>query len=153
MRRIIAVLAVSLLALFGIAAPAQASINGCADGGYVCFYNWYNFNPGGGFYQVSMHGPYGTCHNLPLSGVSGWPGGKVYDTATSLIVNNSGTNSVPGRSGINFFEWANCNTGGQFFTIVFNSCCGGTAPTFVLEPDLTSNNFSDTIGSWDVIGV
>jgi hypothetical protein len=137
-----------------LATPASASINGCPDGGYVCFWNWINYQTGGGGpYVQSMHGALGTCHNLPLSGVAGWPSGKVYDTATSIIINNSGTNSIPGRNAIQFFEWANCNFGGANFSSVFYCCT--SSPTFKLYPNLNSNpgGFGDTIGSWNVINV
>lgn len=153
MKRLLAAIAVSLLAIFGYAAPAQAAIYECPDQGYICFYNYGSFIRTGtypGIYVADMFPPsYGTCRNLPTSGVSGWPnGGDVYNNASSLIVNNSGSNNLAGTQETFFYDGANCPSSETPFEVLTHAV---TSPTYVTISQLSDFGWGNRIGSYKIL--
>ena len=97
MRKLFASFAMFLAIVLGVvvgAQPAQASVYGCPDGGYVCFYNYESFNPNGGIYWWYHFTGAGNCHVMPTSGQAGWTNGKVYNATTSILLNWTGTNTL-----------------------------------------------------------
>lgn len=109
LKRFLAALAVSLLAVVGFAAaPAQAStVYGCADN-RLCIYRWTNFNTAGGHWDVSpltINGATNQCIDLAY---------KVYPNDQS-VADNSGSIIMNGvlagypNAYIDLYDWPNCN--------------------------------------------
>lgn len=96
------------------AAPAQASsVYGCGDG-WICFYNYESFNSAGGVWghRIAGSGNWNTCITMPSSGIAGWTGGTTYNAASSIFINNTGTNTIEVYS--HFWDGYNCS-GQQMF--------------------------------------
>lgn len=140
MKRLFAALALVVLGIGVAATPARATIAQCPNG-HVCLYNWVNYNSGGGFWSTHVQNIYGSpndCHNLPMSGVSGWPSGQVGDAATSYwLHDNSSGNSYE------FHEWVNCNKNGDWFADVAGPPTGGHFSTWGMNDDVRSIKWRD----------
>lgn len=114
-RKFVAALAVSLLAVVGLlATPAQAStVYGCQDYA-LCIYRWTQFNQAGGMYSFTA----AQFHNAPNNCIdfAGYPYANdqsVADNSGSVIANRLGA----GSDYVVLFDWPNCNGNGRVFNI------------------------------------
>ena len=145
-RRAVSLLLAFVLAgagVLGLAAPAQASVYGCPDGMYICFYNYESFNTAGGIY-AQYSGALNVCHVLPTSGVSGWTNGKVYNASSSILLNWAGSNTV--QRTIYFFDSNACSASDYQFA---STAYPGQLNTTLYR--LANIGWNDRIGSWKVI--
>lgn len=143
-RRLVSALAALALIVGGVigsASPALATVYGCPDSGYICFYNYESFNAAGGIY-VQDSGPRNVCHTLPTSGIAGWTNGKVYNAASSILYNWTGTNVV--QRTVYMYDNNNC-TSTNFVHIIY--------PGELRTDDyrLANTGWNDRVGSWKVV--
>lgn len=148
LKRIMAVLAAVALAVGMSAVPAQASVYNCPDGGWVCFWNYqsYNYQPDGhgGIYKFDLRYFYGDCQVMPTSGAAGWTNGKVYNAASSLLINNTGTNTLT-NANVYFFDANNCSLSDYYFFVPIES------GSLVGYPKLVNQGWNDRIGSFKIV--
>lgn len=111
------------------AAPAQATYSACSSG-YVCFWDWIEFNNGGTFWSTHVQNSYGTCVNLPTS---------MRDKPSSIGYNRSVGGSTPDQ--IRFFLWVDCNAGGGYLT-------RNATEAAVHEPNLGCPSFTNPCSSF-----
>jgi len=146
-KRIALALGLALVGVLGFALPAQAAVYGCPDSGWVCFYNYESFNTAGGIHGRDLRVGYGTCRVLPTSGAPGWTNGKVYNAASSILINNSGPNNLPGNMHLQFFDSNACDVANDYwFVVPFGS---GDVNTSMWR--LANSGWNDRIGSFRVI--
>lgn len=152
LKRLAVILSVLVLVLGVSAVPAQATVFGCPDAGWLCFYNYQSYDTRGGIYGWNLRTGFGACHVLPTSGAPGWTAGKVYNAASSLLINNSGTNTLPGLKSIYFFDSNACNASTDyFFVITFNSGDLTGIPVLAnFKPD-GPTGWNDRIGSFKIV--
>lgn len=123
---------------------ALKTLDSCIDSvqGDICFWNWYNFQDGGGFWKTHIQNAYGAnCITLPAS---------VRDKVTSFYF---WTIDQTHPHQIRYFLWANCNPGGGYFTLSATQAANH-------QPDLTCPSFmnpctpfyNDNIVSVDYLG-
>lgn len=120
-KKIALTLALALAGVLGFALPAQASVSGCPDAGWVCFYNYESFNAAGGIHGRDLRVGYGTCRQLPTSGTAVWTGGRVSNAASSLLINNTGPNNLPGEMQLFLYDNASCTSANGYTVIQFGS--------------------------------
>jgi hypothetical protein len=141
-----------ILAALAFASPAKAgtvtasSVDGCPDGGYVCFYNYESFNAAGGIYvqkDATASIPAGTCRVMPTSGISGWTNGKVYNATTSILLNWTGGNTV--QRTITYYDSNACSASDYHFASVVYP---GQLQTQLYR--LADIGWNDRIGSFKV---
>lgn len=112
----------ALALMLGLAAtPAFATVYGCPDAGWVCFYNYESFNSAGGIHGRDLRVGYETCRVLPTSGTAVWTNGRVANAASSLLINNTGANSLPGTMQLFLYNSNNCTSAAGYFVIQFQS--------------------------------
>lgn len=122
------------------AASVDGSVDGCPDGGHICFYNYESFNAAGGIW-VQGNAPVGTCRVMPTSGIAGWTNGKVYNATTSILLNWTGTNTI--QRTITYYDNNVC-TGASFASVVYP----GQLQTQLYA--LRTIGWNDRIGSFKV---
>jgi hypothetical protein len=115
-----AALAVFLVTIGVGATPAQASsVYGCGDR-WICFYNYTNWNSAGGSWGIRIYNDgvhsyaWNRCITMPTSGTS-FTNGTAYNAATSILVNNSGTNTL--ESYARFYDGNDCDPAELMLTI------------------------------------
>lgn len=137
--------AAATLAVGVAAVPAQASVYGCPDSGYLCVWNYESFNyvndGHGGIWTYNLHNGYNSCHVMPTSGIAGWTNGKVYNAASSMIINNSGTNNLA-TAVIHLYD-SNACSGTDYSFIV-----GVTSGDIYFDARLANSGWNDRIGSF-----
>ena len=132
------------IAALAFASPARASaasVDGCPDGMYICFYNYESFNSAGGIY-AQYSGAANVCHTLPTSGISGWTNGKVYNASSSILYNWTGANTV--QRTIYMYDNNNCTS-----TNFVNAASPGQVNTS--DARLVTIGWNDRVGSWKVV--
>lgn len=138
---VLAALALMLASLLAVtASPAMASVDGCPDSGYICFYNYESFNAAGGIY-VQGNAPVNSCRVMPVSGIAGWTNGKVYNATTSILLNWTGPNTI--QRTITYYDNNVC-TGANFVSVVYP----GQLQTQLWR--LADIGWNDRIGSFKV---
>ncbi len=142
LRRFFAVIAVSLLAVFGTVTPANAALYGCPSD-YVCLYQWKSFGADrwqSSFYNLLIDSD--NCINL-TSPMAYWDNDTpVTDNSGSLIINGSGGWNQ--WYNITLYNWVNCNSGG-------GSTIGYNLNWLNTEADLADVQISATLTAYHTL--